>query len=79
MELAPEHVTSPMFVATSFWRSRWPARAIHSQNGKTGVVMATEGGSYWTPVSVIATEGDDAHIIPENAGVLYEGIPVLLF
>ena len=56
-----------------------PARAIHSQNGKTGVVMATEGGSYWTPVSVIATEGDDAHIIPENAGVLYEGIPVLLF
>ncbi|MBE5775944.1 MAG: hypothetical protein E7326_00375 [Clostridiales bacterium] len=56
-----------------------PARAIHSQNGKTGVVMATESGSYWTPVSVITTEGDYAHIIPENAGVLYEGIPVLLF
>ena len=56
-----------------------PARAIHSQNGKTGVVMATESGAYWTPVSVIATEGEYAHIIPENAGVLYEGIPVLLF
>lgn len=56
-----------------------PARALHSQNGKTGVVMATESGAYWTPVTVIGTEGDSAHIIPENAGVLYEGIPVLLF
>lgn len=56
-----------------------PARAIHTQNGRTGVVMATEGGEYWTAVSIISIEGDVAHIIPENAGVLYEGIPVLLF
>lgn len=56
-----------------------PARALRSQNGTTGVVMATESGEYWTPVTVISVDHDVAHIIPDNAGVLYEGIPVLLF
>ena len=56
-----------------------PTRAIYVQNGRKGVVMATEGGEYWTGVEVIATEGDTTYVIPDNAGVLYEGMPVRLF
>ena len=42
-------------------------------------IMATEAGEFWTAVTVVANDGTMAHIIPENPGVLYEGIPVLLF
>ena len=56
-----------------------PARALLTKDGRTGVVMSTEMGEYWTGVTVISVEGDVAHIIPEHAGVLYEGVPVLLF
>ena len=56
-----------------------PTRAIYVQNGRKGVVMSTEGVEYWTGVEVIATEGDITYVIPDNAGVLYEGMPVRLF
>ena len=56
-----------------------PSRAIFIQNGRKGVVMATEGGEYWTGVEVVADDGNAAYVIPDNAGVLYDGVPVRLF
>ena len=56
-----------------------PSRAIYIQNGRKGVVMATEGGEYWTGVEVVSDDGNVAYVIPENAGVLYDGVPVRLF
>lgn len=56
-----------------------PSRAIYIQNGRKGVVMATEGGEYWTAVEVVSDDGTSAYVIPENPGVLYNGTPVRLF
>lgn len=56
-----------------------PSRAIYVQNGRKGVVMSTEGGEYWTGVEVISDDGTTAYVVPDNAGVLYEGMPVRLF
>ena len=56
-----------------------PSRAIFQQNGRKGVVMSTQGGEYWTGVEVISDDGQTAYIIPENPGVLYEGVRVRLF
>ena len=56
-----------------------PSRAIYVQNGRKGVVMYTEGGEYWTSVEVISDDGTTAYVVPDNAGVLYEGMPVRLF
>lgn len=56
-----------------------PSRAIHIQNGRKGVVMSTEGGEYWTGVEVISDDGAEAYVVPENPGVLYEGLRVRLF
>ena len=56
-----------------------PSRAIYVQNGRKGVVMATEGGEYWTGVEVISDDGNMAYVVPDNAGVLYDGVPVRLF
>ena len=56
-----------------------PSRAIYVQNGRKGVVMYTEGGEYWTGVEVVSDDGTTAYVIPDNAGVLYDGIPVRLF
>ena len=56
-----------------------PSKALYTKQGRVGVVIATESGEYWTAVTVVADDGTMAHVIPENPGVLYEGIPVLLF
>ena len=56
-----------------------PSRAIYVQNGRKGVVISTEGGEYWTGVEVISDDGSTAYVVPDNAGVLYEGMPVRLF
>jgi len=56
-----------------------PSRAIYIQNGRKGVVMATEGGEYWTGVEVVNDDGNAAYVIPDNAGVLYDGVMVRLF
>ena len=56
-----------------------PSRAIYIQNGRKGVVMYTEGGEYWTGVEVVSDDGNAAYVIPENPGVLYDGVPVRLF
>ena len=56
-----------------------PSRAIFVQNGRKGVVLATEGGEYWTGVEVVSDDGTTAYVIPDNARVLYDGVPVRLF
>ena len=56
-----------------------PSRAIYVQNGRKGVVMATEGGEYWTGVEVVSDDGSVAYIVPESPGVLFDGVPVRLF
>ena len=56
-----------------------PSRAIFVQNGRKGVVLATEGGEYWTGVEVVNDDGTNAYVVPDNAGVLYDGVPVRLF
>ncbi|MBQ9263043.1 MAG: hypothetical protein IJ189_02390 [Clostridia bacterium] len=56
-----------------------PSRAIYIQNGRKGVVIATEGGEYWAGVEIVSDDGTSAYVIPENAGVLYDGVPVRLF
>lgn len=56
-----------------------PSRAIFQQNGRKGVVMSTQGGEYFTAVEVVSNDGQTAYIIPENPGVLYEGVRVRLF
>ncbi len=56
-----------------------PSRAIYVQNGRKGVVMYTEGGEYWTGVEVISDDGNTAYVIPDNAGVLGDGVRVRLF
>ena len=56
-----------------------PSRAIYVQEGRKGVIMQTEGGEYWTGVEVISDDGNVAYVIPENSGVLYNGVRVRLF
>ncbi len=56
-----------------------PSRAIFVQNGRKGVVLATEGGEYWTGVEVVSDDGTNAYVIPDNAGVLFDGVPLRLF
>ena len=56
-----------------------PSRAIYVQEGRKGVIMNTEGGEYWTGVEVISDDGNVAYVIPENSGVLYDGVRVRLF
>ncbi|MBQ7519058.1 MAG: hypothetical protein IJU12_01975 [Clostridia bacterium] len=56
-----------------------PSRAIFVQNGRKGVVLATEGGEYWTGVEVVSDDGTTAYVVPDNARVLYDGVPVRLF
>lgn len=57
-----------------------PTRALYTQMGQTGVVIVDEyGNNYFTPVTVISTQGEVTHIIPKNSGVLYEGVVVKLF
>ena len=56
-----------------------PSRAIYLRDGRKGVVMDTVGGEYWMGVEVISDDGKDAYIIPDNPGVLYEGLRVRLF
>ena len=56
-----------------------PSRAIYLQEGRKGVVIDTEGGEYWMGVEVTHDDGQDAYIIPDNPGMLYEGLRVRLF
>ncbi|MBQ8135829.1 MAG: hypothetical protein IJ174_00145 [Clostridia bacterium] len=56
-----------------------PHRALYTRQGRIGVVIATESGEFWTSVEVVSDDGTTAHIVPGNPGILYEGVPVLLF
>lgn len=56
-----------------------PSRAIYIREGRKGVVINAMGGEYWTGVEVISDDGTEAYIIPENSGVLYDGVRLRLF
>lgn len=56
-----------------------PSNAIYVQNGRKGVVIVTEGGEYWTSVEVTGEDHNVAYVVPDNAGVLYDGAYVRLF
>ena len=56
-----------------------PHRALYTRQGRIGVVIATESGEFWTAVEVVSDDGTTAHIVPGNPGILYQGVPVLLF
>lgn len=56
-----------------------PSRAILVQNGRKGVVISIGGSEYFAAVEVISDDGQQACVIPENLGVIYEGVRVRLF
>lgn len=56
-----------------------PSKAIIEQGGMIGVVAMFAEGDYLIPVNVISQDATQAHIIPVNAGYLYEGMTVRLF
>ncbi len=56
-----------------------PSSAIIEQGGVIGVVVQYREGPYLVPVQVISQDATQAHVIPINAGHLYEGLVVRLF
>lgn len=56
-----------------------PASAIINQDGLIGVVVQYQEGPYLVPVEVISQDATQAHVVPVNAGHLYEGLTVRLF
>ncbi len=56
-----------------------PASALINQDGVIGVVVQYLEGPYLVPVEVISQDATQAHVVPVNAGHLYEGLTVRLF
>ncbi len=56
-----------------------PASAIINQDGVIGVVVQYREGPYLIPVEVISQDATQAHVVPQVAGHLYEGLVVRLF
>jgi hypothetical protein len=56
-----------------------PASAVINQGGIMGVVAMFAEGEYLIPVNVISQDATQAHVVPVNAGYLYEGMSVRLF
>ena len=56
-----------------------PASAIINQDGIIGVVVQYKEGPYLVPVEVVSQDATQAHVVPVNAGHLYEGLIVQLF
>jgi hypothetical protein len=56
-----------------------PASALINQEGVIGVVVQYLEGPYLVPVEVISQDATQAHVVPVNAGHLYEGLTVRLF
>lgn len=56
-----------------------PSSALINQEGVIGVVVQYLEGPYLVPVEVISQDATQAHVVPVNAGHLYEGLTVRLF
>lgn len=56
-----------------------PASAVINQGGIMGVVAIFAEGEYLIPVTVVSQDATQAHVVPVNAGYLYEGMSVRLF
>lgn len=56
-----------------------PASALINQDGVIGVVVQYLEGPYLVPVEVVSQDATQAHVVPVNAGHLYEGLTVRLF
>ena len=56
-----------------------PARALYTQDGMPGVVVADQGYQYFIPVNVIDRRDGMVYIAPIQQDVLYEGQTVRLF
>lgn len=56
-----------------------PASALINQDGVLGVVVQYLEGPYLVPVEVVSQDATQAHVVPVNAGHLYEGLTVRLF
>lgn len=53
-----------------------PRTAVIDQNGVLGVVVQFAEGPYLVPVEVLSEDKTQAHVVPLNAGFLYEGLNV---
>ena len=56
-----------------------PERAIHVQDGMTGVVVVEDSTESFIPVNVYHYEGGNAYFQAIQPGLLFEGMTVLLF
>ena len=56
-----------------------PERAIHTQDGMTGVVVVDGATESFIPVEVIHNDGGNAYFKAIQQGLLFEGMTVLLF
>ena len=56
-----------------------PERAIHTQDGMTGVVVVDGATESFIPVEVIHTDGGNAYFKAIQQGLLFEGMTVQLF
>lgn len=56
-----------------------PSSAIINQDGLIGVVVQYKEGPYLVPVEIVSQDATQAHVVPVNAGHLYEGLVVRLF
>ena len=56
-----------------------PEGALYSQNNATGVVLVSEAGQNFVPVTVLRQEGGRAYISPVQTGLLTAGQTVRLF
>ena len=56
-----------------------PERAIHTQDGMTGVVVVDGATESFIPVEVIHNDNGNAYFRAIQQGLLFEGMTVLLF
>ena len=56
-----------------------PERAIHTQDGMTGVVIVNGQTQSFIPAEIVHREGGNVYFKPIQQGLLFEGMTVLLF
>ena len=56
-----------------------PERAIHTQDGMTGVVVVDGATESFIPVEIIHTDGGNVYFRAIQQGLLFEGMTVMLF
>ena len=56
-----------------------PERAVHTQDGMTGVVIVNGQTQSFIPAEIVHREGGNVYFKPIQQGLLFEGMTVLLF